>query len=677
MAKYTTTDTELTSIANAIRTKGGTSAQLEYPTGFVSAINAIAISGGDDTSDATLNSGSQMLSGVTAYSNGVKYTGTIQSKSAQTYTPTTSDQTIASGQYLSGAQTIAGDANLVAGNIKKDVTIFGTTGVYDGPSDPLDPLDMSVNFIDYDGTILYSYTKEQAEALTSLPANPSHTGLTAQGWNWTLQQIKNQLTDTPHQTIWVGQLYVTSDGNTRLFIEIPDDSLRSIRLNVQLKNTVDIDWGDGTTERVSAGYSYYVSKTIYHTYPQTGMSSSYEISITNSVVYNRVGGVKFFGPNGVSVNSNSEYATIIAQGQDPGGGTVSFNGLIDLKYAKMLKKIFVGSECAIDESAFRQSGIEAFTVSTSTVFTIDADMTYRCHNLRCLIIPPQATWSSNADRPFECSYGLEYVSFPPTISAITAYAFYCCAALKGITIPSSVTSIGNSAFYGCTSLKKLSLPSSITNWSHSMFDDMHSLKELEFCPTSASGNYSPMFSQSFLLEKIYTPDGIIRLAPYMYRYLPHICKDDTKITVSGFRPANTIGTYSISNADFLKEITVAEGVTTIDAYGLSVSLGSSKITKIVLPSTLTTIGNYALPLENIDSLTIPQNVTSIGTSSLYSASGLLEIHMRPTTPPTLNSTITSKAKIYVPYSSDHSVLSAYQSATNWTTYSAQMVEESP
>lgn len=81
-----------------------------------------------DTSDATLDNGNKMLDGVTAYSNGVKYTGSIQSKSAQTYTPTTSDQTIASGQYLGGVQTIKGDVNLSAGNIKKDVVLFGITG---------------------------------------------------------------------------------------------------------------------------------------------------------------------------------------------------------------------------------------------------------------------------------------------------------------------------------------------------------------------------------------------------------------------------------------------------------------------------------------------------------------------------------------------------------------------
>ena len=81
-----------------------------------------------DSADATLDTGDKMLSGATAYANGVKYTGTINSKSAQTYTPTTSDQTIASGQYPSGTQTIKGDANLQPSNIANGVTIFGVTG---------------------------------------------------------------------------------------------------------------------------------------------------------------------------------------------------------------------------------------------------------------------------------------------------------------------------------------------------------------------------------------------------------------------------------------------------------------------------------------------------------------------------------------------------------------------
>lgn len=51
---YMTTSTELTSIADAIRTKGGTSAPLVYPAGFVSAINDISAGGGGGLTDFTL-----------------------------------------------------------------------------------------------------------------------------------------------------------------------------------------------------------------------------------------------------------------------------------------------------------------------------------------------------------------------------------------------------------------------------------------------------------------------------------------------------------------------------------------------------------------------------------------------------------------------------------------------
>lgn len=84
-----------------------------------------------DTSDATA-AAADILKDKTAYVNGQKVTGTITSVNAQTITPTTTDQTVNGNVFLAGAIAVAGDANLLAENIKSGVTIFGVTGTYTG-----------------------------------------------------------------------------------------------------------------------------------------------------------------------------------------------------------------------------------------------------------------------------------------------------------------------------------------------------------------------------------------------------------------------------------------------------------------------------------------------------------------------------------------------------------------
>lgn len=114
-------------VAEAITNKGfATSANSSFETMATNIINIPTL----DTSDANATAG-DILSGKSAYVNGLKVSGNIPSKAAATITPGINAQTIAAGQYLSGDQTIAGDANLVAGNIAKGKSIFGVNGTYD------------------------------------------------------------------------------------------------------------------------------------------------------------------------------------------------------------------------------------------------------------------------------------------------------------------------------------------------------------------------------------------------------------------------------------------------------------------------------------------------------------------------------------------------------------------
>lgn len=72
------------------------------------------------------------ISAGTAGNTSVSLTAPVTTKAAATYTPTTTNQIIASDTYLTGAQTISGDTNLIASNIKKNISIFGIIGNFEG-----------------------------------------------------------------------------------------------------------------------------------------------------------------------------------------------------------------------------------------------------------------------------------------------------------------------------------------------------------------------------------------------------------------------------------------------------------------------------------------------------------------------------------------------------------------
>ena len=82
------------------------------------------------------------ISSGTAGNSSVSLTASVTTKAAATITPGTSNQTIAANTYLTGIQTIAGDADLIGSNIISTANIFNVQGTvvinkyYTGSSAP-------------------------------------------------------------------------------------------------------------------------------------------------------------------------------------------------------------------------------------------------------------------------------------------------------------------------------------------------------------------------------------------------------------------------------------------------------------------------------------------------------------------------------------------------------------
>ena len=292
-----------------------------------------------------------------------------------------------------------------------------------------------VNFIDYDGTVLYAYTVSEAAALTELPPLPSHAGIICQGWNWSLDDIK-----ALGRSVVVGAMYITDDGKTRLYITIPPNSMAGrpparsdVPLYIQqtVANGVTIDWGDGSPAETLDGTG--VVNTTHH-YDEAG---DYVITLEPGE------GCEL----GLGAGSSS-YCVM---------GSTGNNGRV---YCNMLQKVEIGRG----------------------ITSIRTNAFYSCYSLASITIPDGITsiWNS----AFYSCYSLASITIPDGTTSIGNSAFYSCYSLASITIPDGTTSIGNSAFQYCYSLASITIPDGVTSIGNSAFYYCYGMKEYHLLPAT-------------------------------------------------------------------------------------------------------------------------------------------------------------------------------------------------
>ena len=91
--------------------------------------NVFGVAGSSVPASGSATAG-QVLSGATFSNSSGSGTGTMTNRGAVTVTPGATDQAIAAG-YHNGSGKVVGDADLLAGNIKKGIEVFGVAGSID------------------------------------------------------------------------------------------------------------------------------------------------------------------------------------------------------------------------------------------------------------------------------------------------------------------------------------------------------------------------------------------------------------------------------------------------------------------------------------------------------------------------------------------------------------------
>lgn len=326
---------------------------------------------------------------------------------------------------IANAYTQAGNKGATLPQVQNSANLAETiSSIQTGGGTPVSVEEKDVNFYDYDGTRLYSYTLAEVQALTELPELPSHDGLICQGWNWSLADIKAENKETD-----VGAMYVTDDGKTRLYIEVPTNARTTVPLcfRQSVANGVEVDWGDGSAvETFSRSGSTNILPT--HTYSSVG---NYVITL------------KPIGNCQLTLGDiNSVYCIM------------GINNATNKVYQNMLYKVEIGTN----------------------VTTIGNKVFISCRRLSTITIPNSVTIIGTD--MFSGCYSLSTIIIPNSVTSIETQAFISCNSLSIISIPKSVTSIGNSAFSNCGCLLSITLPNSVTSIGTGVFISGYGLSSI-------------------------------------------------------------------------------------------------------------------------------------------------------------------------------------------------------
>lgn len=264
------------------------------------------------------------------------------------------------------------------------------------------------------------------------------------------------------------------------------------------------------------------------------------------------------------------------------------------------------------------------------------------------------------------------------LTSIDDDTFNACTALTSIQIPASVETIGLRAFKKCSSLANIT------------FEKGSILKDIKGGSKMASDymsiDYYGAFSDCSALTAIEIPASVESIGVAAFSDCKKLAsvtfEHSSKLKSIGGGWSSPYGGFSYGAFLYCSSLTSIKIPASVETIGASAFKGCIKLTTVTFEkeSRLTTIEGYYDygykaahgTFTNCFALTTIELPASIKTIETYSFSGcgkLANIYSRSTTPPTLEATLPSEAKIYVPIGSEN----AYKIANEWRNYADNII----
>lgn len=317
-----------------------------------------------------------------------------------------------------------------------------------------------------------------------------------------------------------------------------------------------------------------------------------------------------------------------------------------------LKTINISKVLTIKDGAFKGSGLESIDIPSG--ITINNNVFEKCekltevtfHNgfdsfgtgvfmdcisLNTITMPTVNKWKTINSNTFKGCKSLSSFDFTDVTtigesafentgftsleipSGITLYtkAFANCSKLLSVNLN---TNLSTYCFSGCTSLEEVSLADSIITISEGAFSDCIGLNEFIIPETITSiGAYA--FETSGLTE-IVIPNTVTSIGNYAFAY----CDSLLKATING----KCTGTSIFQRCLSLSEVIIGEGV---DSLTLDMFAGDRLLSKVTLPSTLTSIGQRTFNnCKSLTSIIIPEGVLDINSYAFGYCYNLVEVY---------------------------------------------------